>query len=231
MSLVMVVVMVVLIALLVRGFKVAEKKQRSYLVLLALYILVPIVVIALVSLIRPLYLERYLSHVLIGGYMLIGAIIGLLELKTPSKKALLAGGGVLAVLLVGVVSLAELGNYNFQRLQKPMVKQAAAELSDCGPDQTILAATPYVAIELSYYLPQCEVRFYSETAGLIGGYAPLSESPLHVANPAGELAGSRELIYVYYGEPELVMPDTLTAAGRTSYGQLHVAEFYAEKTQ
>lgn len=229
-SLVMVAVIIIMTLLLMRTVRFIDKKHCPYLLLLGLYLLVPIAVLALVSLARPVYLERYLSHVLIGGYMLVGVTIGLLELKAPSKKALLTGGGILAVLLLGVVQLAEVGNYNFQRMQKPMVKQAAASIADCGPDQTILAANPYVAIELSYYLPNCEVRFYSETAKLNGGYAMLSDSPLHVADPANELAGSRELFYVYYDEPELTMPETLNATSRQSYGALSIASFHAEGT-
>jgi uncharacterized membrane protein len=228
MSLILAVLIVLLVVLFTRVIRLADKKQRSYLFLLALYVLVPIAVLALVSLAHPMYIERYLSHILIAAYMLVGVAIGLTMLKAPSKKVHFAGAGILAVLLVGVLQLAQVGNFNLQRMYMPTAKQGAAEIADCGPDTTILAADPYTAIELLYYLPNCEVRFYSESAELSGGYAPLSNSPLHVADPATELAGSHELIYVYYGEPELVMPDTLQATEHTSYGKLHVAEFHAE---
>lgn len=228
MSLVVLAVIVILTVLLQRVFRTIDGKHRPYLYLLALYVIVPLAVLALVSLVKPLYVERYLSHVMIGGYMLVGVVIAMAALKSINTKIILTGAGILAVLAVGVVNLAEVGNYNFQRLQKPMVKQAAAELANCTTDQTILAADPYVAIELSYYLPDCEVRFYSESAELTGGYAPLSNSPLHVADPETELAGSRELIYVYYNEPQLVMPSALLAAERREYGALSVARFYTE---
>lgn len=228
MSLVVLAIIIGMTVLLTRVVRLTDKKHRRYLLLLGLYVLVPIAVLALVSLARPMYIERYLSHVLIGGYMLVGVAIGLLELHAPSRKALLAGGGVLAVLLVGVLHLNTVGNYNFQRLQTPAVKQAAASITNCGPDQTILAADPYVAIELSYYLPNCEVRFYSESAQLVGGYAPLSDNPLHVANPESELADSHELLYIYYDKPQLTMPETLNATSRQTFGQLTVAAFHAQ---
>jgi len=227
-SLVLLAVIVLLAVLLTRLFRLADKKQRTYLLLLTLYILVPIAVLTIVSLVRPMYLERYLSHVSITGYMLVGVTVGILMTKVPSKRLHIAGAGILAVLLVGVVQLAQVGNYNYQRLYKPTAKQVAAEVADCSVDTTILADDPYIAMELSYYLPNCEIRFYSETAELTGGYAPLSSSPLHVANPATELAGSRELIYIYYNEPTLIMPETLTAASRKTHGQLNIAWFYAE---
>lgn len=227
-SLIILVVIVTLAILFTRAFRLADKKQLPYLLLLVACILVPIAILAAVSLVRPMYLERYLSHVYIAGYMLVGVVFGVIMTKAPSRKVHFAGAAILAVLLVGVLSLAQTGNYNFQRLQKPAVDQVAAQLADCDSDTTILAADPYIAIELSYYIPDCEVRFYSEADDLIGGYTYLADSPLHVSDPATELAGSRELVYIYYDEPTLVMPGTLTAASRTTYNQLHVAEFYAE---
>lgn len=227
-SLVLVTLIVILVVLFTKLFRLADKKQRRYLLFLTLYFLVPIAVLAVVSLTRPLYLERYLSHISIAGYMLVGVTIGILMTKVPSKRLHLAGAGILAVLLIGVVQLAQVGNYNYQRLYKPTAKQIAAEITECSADTTILADDPYIAMELSYYLPNCEIRFYSETAELTGGYAPLSNSPLHVADPTTELAGSRELIYIYYNEPTLTMPETLTAASRTTHGQLNIAWFYAE---
>jgi mannosyltransferase len=231
MSLVVVALIVMMTRFLLRAFASVDKDHRPYILLLALYVLVPVAILAVVSLVKPMYLERYLSHVLIGGYMLVGVVIAMVALKSSGRKTIIAGAAVLAVLVVGVIHLAEVGNFNFQRLQKPMVKQAAAGLAGCSPDQTILAADPYVAIELAYYLPDCEIRFFSESAELTGGYAALSKSPLHVADPAAELVNSRKLIYIYYGEPQLTMPTNLVAAGRTSYDQLHVAEFYAEGIQ
>ena len=131
-------------------------------------------------------------------------------------------------MLIGVAQLANVGNYNFQRLQIPVVKEIASSIKDCGKDTTVFAADPYTAIELAYYLPDCEIRFYSETLELKGGYAPLSNDRLHVANPESELANSKKLIYVYYDEQKLTMPSTLTEVSNLSIGPLHAATFSAE---
>jgi uncharacterized membrane protein len=225
-----VVVLFVLVALGwfgVRAFKVASKNERPYLVLLAMYLLVPVILLALVSLHKPMYVERYLSHVAIGGMMFVGVAIAIV-LRKSSLTIRAVAGLLVVVMLLGVAHLAEVGNYNFQRLQKPQIDQAAAKLATCDQGSMVLAADPYVAIELAYYLPNCQIYFYSEWAELGGGYAPLSKSPLQINDPVAQLAGSQKLFYVYYDEPKLRLPDNLAESSRDSFGPLTVAEFNAE---
>lgn len=226
-SLLVVFVLIVISYFAVRAFKEVDRKSRPYLVLLALYIFVPVLVLTLVSLSRPMYVERYLAHVLLGGMLFVGvsaAIVTRMSSLTTRAAALLLP----VIMLVGVGHLVQVGNYNFQRLQKPAIDQVAIELERCKDGATIMAADPYVAIELSYYLPNCQINFYSETAKLGGGYAALSESPLRIPDPANEVATDRTLLYVYYDEPQLDMPGTMKLAKLNTYGPLHVATFSAE---
>lgn len=226
-SLLMVFVLLVAGYFAVRAFKLTDKKQRPYLTLLALYMLVPVAILTLVSIFRPMYVERYLAHIVIGGLLFVGVSVAIVTRKSSLTVKLL--GAVLPVImLVGVANLVQVGNYNFQRLQKPTVETAAAQLGHCQDGAMILAADPYVAIELAYYVPQCQIHFYSESASLGGGYAPLSESPLRVANPATDLSGDHDVLYVYYDEPKLQLPADLTLAKRQTYGALTVATFNAE---
>lgn len=211
----------------VRAFKKASKKERDYLWLLAFYVLVPVVLIALISLIQPMYVERYASLFVMGGLLLVGVAVAYSARKLSSFAGL-ATVVVYAVLLLGVGQLAKVGNTNYQQLQKPAVKEAAAALAPCGHSATILAADPYVAIELSYYLPSCEVRFYSSKDELKGGYAALSESPLRIAQPEVELANSTKLYYVYYDKPRLTMPHNLTEMKHETFGALSVDTFETE---
>lgn len=227
MSLVVLFVVTVLIFLSVRAFKTIQSKQRPYLVLLALYVAVPVAVLTLVSLARPMYVERYLSHVLIGGMLFVGVIVAL-NLSRVTKKWLVMSGALVAILIVGVIHLNQVGNFNFQRLQSPMIKQAAAMMKDCSKNATVFAADPYVAIELDYYLPDCQVQFYSETDTLKGGYAPLSNSPLRVDNPARELALSSKVYYVFYDKQTQTMPSELHHSTVKSFDSLHVATFSVE---
>jgi len=227
MTLVVLFAIVVMTFFTIRAFKVVSKKEKPYLILLAMYLLVPVILVTAISLVRPLYVERYLSHVVIGGYLFIG-VITWLNLQKVSIKKWFVSGGLLAVMLIGVVQLAWTGNFNFQRLQTPTVKQAAASIPACDKGYTIFAADPYVAIELSYYLPNCQINFYTQWSNLTGGYAPLADSPLRVVDPARELSSSRKIYYVYYGQPESTMPSNLHQVSSAMYGAMTVAAYSAQ---
>jgi hypothetical protein len=153
-------IMVTLGVLIVRAFQKASKKERDYLWLLTLYLLVPLVIIALACLVRPFYIERYISHVMIGALLLVGVAVSY-SVKKLSSRTGLAALLLYVILLLGISNLAVVGNTNYQRLLKPAADKVAAQLMPCDRNSTILAADPYVATELSYYLPSCEVRFYS----------------------------------------------------------------------
>lgn len=222
-SLVAILVIGLIIYITVKAFNQVDKKQRPYLVLLALYAFLPIVLIALISLVRPMYVERYLAHTLLG-FVLFIAVATWLTIQKVKHTRMLIPGIFVAVFLLGAGQLANVGNYNFQRLQIPQVNQAAKTIS-CKDNEVVLAADPYVAIELAYYLPKCTIHFYSEYATMGGGYAPLSDSSLRVADPEKELADETEITYVYYDEPKLTMPARLNEVKVSSFGPLHVAEY------
>jgi hypothetical protein len=76
-------------------------------------------------------------------------------------------------------------------------------------------------------LPSCEIRFYSPTDELKGGYAPLASSALRIADPSSELTHSAKIQYVYYGKPRLTMPTNLVQIGHGTYGALTVDTFVA----
>ena len=225
-SLLIVFVIAVLVVFSARAFKKVPTKQRRYLGLLAMYTAVPIVVVAIVSLVRPMYVERYLAHVAVGGMLFVGVVVAISIQK--AKYNLRMSAGILSLLLVvGITQLATVGNYNFQRLQRPMVKQAAL-VPQCNTTSSIFAADPYVAIELAYYLPHCQIYFYSQTASLRGGYAPLSNSPLHVSDPSKELASSRTVYFVYYDDQGVKMPSGHSQTSLAKFDALTVATFSAE---
>lgn len=222
-SLVIIVVIGLVIYVSVTAFKQVDKKQKPYLVLLAFYAFLPIILIALISLLRPMYVERYLAHTLLGFVLFLAVATWVAVQKAPRNRWVIPGF-FLAVFVLGAGQLAQVGNYNFQRLHAPQVSRAA-EVISCKDNNVVLAADPYVAIELAYYLPSCNIHFYSEYATMGGGYAPLSDSPLRVSDPAKELADETEITYVYYDEPKLTMPARLSEVKVSSFGPLHVAEY------
>lgn len=210
----------------IKAFKVVKAKERPYLMLLAMYLAIPVAVLAIVSLFKPMYVERYLAHVAIGGMLYVGVVVALALRKKATTVEWTLAGVLLVVLLSGTVQLARVGNFNFQRMQTPTVAAAAAAVKACDAQSAVVAADPYVAIELAYYLPDCQIHFYSETVSLGGGYAPLSDSPLHVTNPVKLTA--EKIYYVYYGDPELQMPEGHARVSEQTFEALHVETFSAE---
>jgi mannosyltransferase len=207
-----------------QGFKTASPMQRQYLILLGLYMIVPVLILIPVTHYRPVYIERYLAHLLIGGYAFMGIVAALATMR-KGRRNLVISGAIVCILLIGCLQLAGMGNYNFQRLQKPSVKQIAGLMTDCRDGSVIFANDPQVAIELSYYIKDCPIRFYNETPDMTGGYAMLSNSPLRVGDPAGDLKGVQKLYYIYYDKPRHAMPDSLHKANVTTIESLNVATY------
>ena len=187
-----------------QGLKMAKKAERHYLALLTMYILVPVVLLMLVSISRSMYVERYLSHIAIGLMALVGALIAL-SLRKKHTGTYLAIGIFAFSCVVGVGTLAGVGNYNFQRMAKPEVAAVSEVIGGCKKDTTVVAADPYVYIELAAYLPaSCDMYFYSEAQHLGGGYAPLDSSSRQLRNKKLQMK-KPTLYYVYYDEPQLTV--------------------------
>lgn len=222
-TILLIFIIITLAVVLVRAWHMHE--HREYFLLLVSYIAIPVIILMLVSFIRPMYVERYLSHVAIGLMMLVGVAVWLAEQHKPSKAVRICAGLLIVVMAVGFSSLVNYGNYNFQRLQKPNMDAVTAELQGCKDGDAIVAADPYVAIELMANMPQCAVHFYSDTADLKGGYAPLAGSPLRVENPVPKFENSKVVHYVYYDEPKLQLDKSYLADTRHSLGPVTVATY------
>jgi uncharacterized membrane protein len=202
---------------------VSKKRERNYLLLLAMYIGIPIFVLMLLSFSRSMYVERYLSHVAIGLIMLVAGLIAI-SLRTPTKKLYVAIAIVASTLVVGIVNVSNIGNFNFQRMSRPEVNVAAVDLGKCDSDMTIIAADPYVYIELAAYLPSsCDLRFYNEWDHLGGGYAPLDSSSKQFRTKS--ITGSDRLYYVYYDQPRLTVESHYYMTGQDFYGNLNVTRY------
>lgn len=213
----------------IKAFKRATQPEREHLVLLGMFVLVPVVLLMIVSLAKPMFIERYLAHVIIGGLLFIGVCVALTITKKSSKLTWLAAGALVAIMIGGTVHLMQIGNYNFQRSQLPSTKSAAEVVAQtCSDDSLIVAKDPYVAIELLYYLPQCQVYFFSETAELSGGYAPVSNSPLRVADPSDLIGLAGRVYYIYDGEPGVEFSSRFHELSENTFDITHVREFSVE---
>jgi hypothetical protein len=228
-SILVVFVISVIVYFAIKALQNVSIAQRKYLVLLALYVVVPIVLLMLVSLRKPMYVERYLAHVIIGGFLFIGATIAIATRKSASKHIWLAAGMLLVVMTIGTVHLTQIGNYNFQRLQQPTANKVAAYVEPmCSSGAAIVAEDPYFAMELSYYLPNCQVHFYSETAVLSGGYAMLSNSPLHLYYPIETVGAADRIFYIYDGPSTVQLSPRFHLISERTFHEVSVQEFSAE---
>ena len=225
-SLIMVATIITIGWLAMWAFRAIAAKERPYLMLLAMYLLVPLAVLAVVGFVRPMFVERYLSHIAIGGSLFIGVAIGIVWPRVR-RRGRWAIGGLVGVFLIGTLQLMVLGNYNFQRLNQPAAKEIAALVQDCHEGATVLAGDPYVAIELLYYLDACPVYFYEPSNYLIGGYAPLNDSDFQVKDPVRELPADRPIHYVYFDQAVVDLSADRSLLDRKMFGPVSVDTFNA----
>jgi uncharacterized membrane protein len=222
-SLVVVAVVAAFVYLTVKAFAYVSARQKPYLVLLGFYTAVPVLAVALISLYRPMYVERYLAHVLIGAVLFTGVAAAIIWQK-KRRRAMWIGVFLGVVSLCGVGQLMQVGNYNFQRHQTPHIREVAGALN-CNDHPMVVTESPYEAIELSYYTEGCDVYFFSENDTFIGGYAPLSHSDKRIES-VKSIAG-KNFIYVYYDEPKQVIPTSLETIKDETFSAIHVRQLRA----
>jgi len=199
--------------------------HRPEVLLLAAYITVPIIVLMIVSLKSSMYVERYLAHVALGLVMLIGVVVTTGLIHGRGRMPVVAAVIVYVTFLAGAMNVSILGNYNFQRMQAMTVRRAVTEVAkNCGSDKLLLAADPYVATEFAYYLPaDCTMYFVSQWDTLGGGYAPFSGSKLQIKHT--DQLTRTDVVYIYYGNPDQVLPGEYKQTSDRTYGALHVTNF------
>ncbi|HEY5805808.1 MAG TPA: glycosyltransferase [Candidatus Saccharimonadales bacterium] len=183
-------------------------RERRYVSLLILYTILPIVLLYLASLppLKPVFLDRYFSHILLAGYLLVGVSVAL---QASRRRAFFAGAALLVVLALGVGSLRQQGNFNFNTLSLSHTKEAVVYLKErLGAEDTIIVDSPGKYFEMDYYLPTANVFFYSkEKTSTSGGYAPLHDSSRRLAS--ADQVTSRTVWYLHSEkeEPKLQLPD------------------------
>lgn len=183
------------------------KVQRQGLLLLALCFVVGIIFYALISLPPnpPRFLERYVVHIAVFWYGLLGVVIAYgwqLQLKMP---VLLLTASTVVLLVWGVVSVGQEGNYNFQRGQSMQAKTIRQTLG-CD-DVTYVTAGPYGYIDMHYALQGCDLKFYYPLDNtLSGGFAPVDKSSDRIKNTND--INSKRIAYVYFDDSDVTLtPD------------------------
>ena len=165
------------IYLLAVSLRELPRVQKPYLSLLIIMVVVPILFFAVTSLAKPIFVDRYMAHVIIFTYALIGVAtaLGWRYGKRLASVALVVLS--LVMLFAGVMQLQKIGNFVFERQQYPRTTEIRSMIS-CNDQTVIVADDPYTYIDSRYYYDGCDLRFYSENnVNKMGGYAPLSGSP------------------------------------------------------
>ena len=202
--------LVLLVSLAAWLGRTVRGETRRYLWLLYIMAGVPVLFFALTSLPprEPIYIIRYVAHVAVYFYALAGVLVGL-HWTTARRRQWLAPVAcvvTLSVLLLGVASLARMGNLNFERMQDPRTSELRASVQ-CDPETVVVADDPYTYIDSVYYWGDCDLRFYApDEIGFVGGYAPLHGSEARLAD-TGELR-ARRVIHLHWtgDQTSLVLP-------------------------
>lgn len=229
-SLLVIFVFLILGIYIYQTYKRLDAKSKDGFMLIAMYTAVPLAILTIVGLVRPMYLERYLVPIIIGGLMVIGvAVSNMTEAKNVKNKLLAVS--LFAVMMIGVCNLVQVGNYSFQRLENVRTTQAALSVNaiDCSTDIgiAIIAADPYTYIQFDNFFDNsgCPYYFYSQESKWGGGYAILSGSKWRVSDPAHQLDEYTKLYYIYYDEPKLQMPTDLIMVSKQKFGSVTVEKY------
>ncbi len=228
-SLIILFVLIVIGTFIYKTYKQLDKKSKVGFSLIAMYMAVPILILTIVGLVRPMYLERYLVPFIIGGLMVIGVSVAKMTEHKHAKNVILSVG-IFIIMIIGVVNLAQIGNFSFQRLENVRTQQAAlaVDKKDCAIEGTaIIAADPYTYVQFDNFFDRlgCQYFFYSEESKLGGGYAILSDSILRVYDPAVQLDSYQTIYYIYYSEPKLQMPADMVLSSTEKHGSVNVAKY------
>jgi hypothetical protein len=141
----------------VQAWRAAKAPQRSYLSLFTLYALVPVAVLFVASMppFQPVFDERYVSQTIISGYLLVGVAVAIVCKVRPTIAHFAAAAVLVFTLFQGMMVLQNVGNYNFDTVQRPSAKQVMNYLySQNAPSGAVVAQTSEIYLELQYYAPR-----------------------------------------------------------------------------
>lgn len=218
-SLVMLFILITVIYLVVKGHRLALKKYQPGYSLLLSYSLVPLIVMTVIGIVKPVFIERYIVPFMFGGISLVGVLIAI------NKKKPIILVTFLAVLLFGLINLGSVGNFNFQRMEVIRTKQMA-EYINCQPNEAILTSDPYTYIQYFGYLGECNFYTISNQVEKVGGYAPVGESA-RIKSGSYDLDKYSKIYYIDYSDNQF-MPGLLINRHfikESPYGSMRLREF------
>ncbi len=173
--------------LAVRAYRSMTSIQKRYYLLILSLVATPVIFYALVSIISPIFIVRYMAHTAIFFSIFTGIAVAFALLRTgmsrPQRiRTAIASVGLLCMHVFGVVVLNNTGNFIFERMQHPSTA-LVKEVVSCDDSTQVIAEDPYTYIDAVYYFGTCPLYFFSpENVAYKGGYAMLHNSTFRVAS-------------------------------------------------
>lgn len=205
-------------------WKAASQARRQSILLLTLCFVVPLVFYIAISLppLSPKFIPRYVAHIAIFAYALIGMTVVLGYLTKARHAAFALGGISLLLLVVGVANLFMAGNFINERYQKPQTKVVLQELYGCD-GSTFISSGAFGYIDQWYDLRECDTKFYQPTnPSFAGGYAPLHDSDKRITS-TNDITSER-IVFVYYEDSTdfIKVDDRYTLTSKRVFDKTHV---------
>lgn len=181
------------------------KTQKSALWLMIILVTVPLFFFAIVAMLKPIFITRYIAHVSVYIYALVGLAVALGWRYGKRYVAIILAIIALSVSTFGVFQLQSIGNFIFERSQYPMSRQIRSDIN-CDKDTVIVSDDPYTYIDNRYYFAGCKFYFFSkDNVAKQGGYAPLSNSQQRLAS--SESLDNLRLLHLHWEGETTFKPD------------------------
>lgn len=228
-SLAILAVIVLMVCLLVVIRRALPRSERLNFWFVIALVVVPLLFFTVTSLSKPIFVDRYMAHVAIYFYMLIGITV---SLGWRYGRRLAAGSLAaisLMLLFFGVLQLQQTGNFIFERLQHPQTMQLRSDIT-CNNTTTIVADDPYTYIDTNYYFVGCDLRFYSQNpVPQQGGYAPLSDSSARVTS-SSQIAAQHLIHLGWVGATPAFKVDSRYTHVKSETYEQQVVDYYTLKS-
>ena len=182
-----------------RARHLSNEKARRQIMFLVLLIFVPLIFFIIISLppLSPIFVPRYLAHLALFMYLLIGIAVALGWRYGYRLSAAVLFVTGLSVLIWGNGQLAIAGNFNYERMQRPQTVKVR-QLIDCNKS-VVVADDAYTYINNLYYFNDCDMRFYSQyPIRYEGGYAWLANSNDRLASSKDVTAET--VVHLYWSD-------------------------------
>lgn len=195
---------------------------RPYLVLLLLFFVVPIILMAILSAppFRPLFHMRYTTQFILSGSLLLAASL-FITFRHKISYAIAGSALVAGVMVYGLTNLHQQGNFVYEMLTRPHAKQVVQTIRTCNDGDMLLTGSALIYFEFKYYLPECDIHFYSHhEIGEKGGYATIYQSPKQYYE--GQPINAQTVYFVYTDDAPIELPENFIRATSKSFEKYHV---------